>query len=166
MYGKTQSIEGEIKIPILAIYLTDNDDEIAKKIKKHLRRILPNETTSLKYDKQRGKILILRNPTLSELESKISFCEEASACFEALKEETRKYDTGYNKKKAATIEQIVQSKILKDHYLKHLEKKAAIRIYQLNGRMQKLRTNLLSAFKFWYHEIVSWLKERLFWSSP
>ncbi|RLI69587.1 hypothetical protein DRO91_07675, partial [Candidatus Heimdallarchaeota archaeon] len=113
MYGKTMPIEGEIKIPILAIYLTDNDDEIAKRIQKHLRRILPNETVSLKYDRQKGEILIFRNPTLPELESKLSFCEEASACFEVLKEETRKYDTGYSKKKAATIERTVQSKILK-----------------------------------------------------
>ena len=166
MYGKTQSIEGEIKIPILAIYLTDNDDEIAKKIKKHLRRILPNETTSLKYDKQRGKILILRNPTLSELESKISFCEEASACFEALKEETRKYDTGYNKKKAATIERTVQSKILKDHYLNHLEKKAAIRIYSPKGQRIKPKRSFLPFFQDLYHRFTSWLRERLFWSSP
>jgi len=63
MYGKTMPIEGEIKIPILAIYLTDNDDEIAKRIQKHLRRILPNETVSLKYDRQKGEILIFRNPT-------------------------------------------------------------------------------------------------------
>lgn len=164
-YGRTMPIEAEIKIPILMIYLTDNDDETAEKIQKHLRRILPNETTSLKYDKKKGEILILRNPTLSELENKISFCDEASACFNALKEEIKKYNSSYDKKKAAIVERIVQSKILKDHYLKHLEKKAAIRIYQLNGQVQKLRTNISSLFKSWYHKIISWLRERLFWDA-
>ncbi|RLE42875.1 hypothetical protein DRJ16_04345 [Candidatus Woesearchaeota archaeon] len=166
MYGKTMPIEGRIKMPVLAIYLTDNDDEIAKKIQKHLRRILPNETTSSKYDKQKGEILIFRNPTLSELESKLSFCEEASACFEVLKEETRKYDTGYNKKKAATIERTVQSKILKDHYLNHLEKKAAIRIYSPKGQRIKPKRSFLPFFQDLYHRFTSWLRERLFWSSP